>query len=142
MPKKRKKKAPVIACGVAVIRREHEFLIAQRNPSDTFGSFWEFPGGRKNPGETFEQCVVREVKEELGVDVSVERKLMEIRRQFEERVIWLNFYLCEYRSGDPQPLDCQQVRWTDAVGLKEFRFPPANERVIDALIKEYASQKP
>lgn len=131
------KKLPVIPCGVALIRREKDFLISQRNPDDTFGSYWEFPGGKKNPEETFEQCVVREVREELGVEIAPERKYMEIRRKHRERVIWLNFYLCAYVSGDPRPLDCQKVRWTPVHELKDFRFPPANETVIRSLVKNY-----
>lgn len=135
-----RKKMPVIPCGVAIIQRGREFLIAQRNTDDTFGSFWEFPGGKKNPGETFEECVVREAKEELGIDVAVNRKFMEIRKTYNEKIIWLNFYLCAHLSGDPRPLDCQDVRWTDALELKNFQFPPANERVIDRLIRLLAAR--
>ena len=129
------KKMPVIPCGVAIIQREREFLIAQRNSNDTFGSFWEFPGGKKNPGETFEQCVVRETKEELGIDIAVRRKFMEIRKTYNEKVIWLNFYLCSHLTGEPRPIDCQNVRWTDAAELKNFQFPPANDVVIDKLLR-------
>lgn len=130
-----KKKTPVIPCGVAVIVRGRDVLIAQRNPEDTFGSFWEFPGGRKNPGETFEDCVVRETLEELGVNVSVKKKLMEIRREYNGKVIWLNFFLCDYLSGVPCPLDCQDVRWADLDELKNFQFPPANDLVIERLLE-------
>ncbi len=132
-----KEALPVIPCGVAIIRREREFLIAQRNPGDTFGSFWEFPGGKKEADETFEECVVREAAEELGVEIEVQNKFTELSREHNQKVIWLNFYLCSYISGDPKPLDCQDVRWTDVMELKNFRFPPANERIIDELVKNY-----
>ncbi len=128
----------VIPCGVAIIRREREFLISQRNADDTFGSFWEFPGGKKNPDETFEECVVREAREELGIEILVQKKFMEIRREYNEKVIWLNFFICSYVGGDPRPLECQKVQWADVAELKKFNFPPANERVIDELLKEYA----
>ena len=71
---------PVIPCGVALIRRGREFLIAQRNEGDTFGSFWEFPGGKKMDEETFEECIAREVNEEVGIDIVVQEKLMDIRK--------------------------------------------------------------
>ena len=132
---KKKKLLPVIPCGVAVIRRDREFLIAQRNKDDTFGSYWEFPGGKKLPEETFEQCVVRETKEELDIDVTVEHKLMEIRKKFNEKIIWLNFYLCSHTAGEPKALDCQNVQWADVAELKKFRFPPANEAVINKLLR-------
>jgi len=128
------KKIRVIPCGVAVIRRGREFLIAQRNPDDTFGSFWEFPGGKKDEGETFEACVVREIREEIGIEIRAGRKLMEIRRKYNDKIIWLNFFLCSYVSGDPRPIECQNVRWVDVEKLKDFKFPPANNRVIRKLM--------
>jgi mutator protein MutT len=132
---KKDKSPSVIPCGVAVIRRDRQFLIAQRNADDTFGSFWEFPGGKKNTGESFEDCVVRETKEELGVDIAVDRKFMEIRRKYNEKIIWLNFYLCSFISGEPKPIDCQKVQWADVRELKNFNFPPANDAVISKLFE-------
>lgn len=130
----------VIPCGVAIIRNGKEFLIAQRNADDSFGSFWEFPGGKKNSDETFEECVVREVKEETGIDIRVQKKFFEMKREYNERIIWLNFFICDYISGQPQALDCQKVVWASLDHLKDFNFPPANELVIDGLIKEYGDQ--
>lgn len=127
----------VIPCGAALIRRGRQFLISQRNVDDTFGSYWEFPGGKKHEGESFEDCVARETMEELGVRVTVEKKFMEIRKKYARKTIWLNFYLCSYVSGDPQPLDCQKVLWADVKDLKDYRFPPANELVIDNLLRDF-----
>lgn len=131
-------KIPVIPCGIAVIRRERQFLISQRNANDTFGSYWEFPGGKKNSDETFEQCVVRETEEELGIKVAVQEKLMDIRKEHNGKIIWLNFFLCSHLSGDPKPIDCQTFAWADVLELQNFLFPPANEVVIRALMQKYA----
>jgi mutator protein MutT len=127
------KELPVIPCGVALIRDERRFLIAQRCSDDSFGSKWEFPGGKKEADETFEQCVAREVKEEVGIDVEVREKLMEIRRPYHERIIWLNFYICSPVSGEPRPVECQKVLWADVDELAGYDFPPANDRVIEKL---------
>lgn len=135
----KKKRFPVIPCGVALIRRGREFLISQRNEDDTFGSFWEFPGGKKNPDEAFEACVARETREELGIEVRVGKKFIEIRKEFNEKIIWLNFFLCEFVSGEPRPIDCQNVRWVDVGELASYRFPPANEIVIENLLKSFSS---
>ena len=134
---KKNKKMPVIPCGVALIRRERQFLISQRNADDTLGSFWEFPGGKRNPGESFEACVIREAREELGVEVSIDKKFMEIRKEYNEKIIWLNFYLCSHISGNPQPIECQKVVWADVADLKNYSFPPANDKVIETLLKNY-----
>ena len=125
----------VIPCGVAIIRRGREFLIAQRKRNDSFGNYWEFPGGKKNEGESFEQCVAREIQEEIGIEVLVESKIMEIRRRYNEKMIWLNFYLCSHVSGDPKPLDCQKVQWVDVEDLKSFKFPQTNNPVIASLLR-------
>ena len=122
-----------IPCGVALIRRGREFLISQRKESDTFGLLWEFPGGKKNPDESFEECVIREVKEEVGIDVRVDEKFMEMRRPYHERIIWLNFFLCTYLAGEPCALDCAKVEWVGIDDMKKYSFPPANGTVIQKL---------
>ena len=123
----------IIPCGVALVRRGGEFLIAQRKKDDTFGLFWEFPGGKKNPEESFEECVVREIMEETGIGVLVGEKFMEIKKRYHEKIIWLNFYLCSYVSGEARPLDCEKVLWVPWKELKNYNFPPANDRVIAKL---------
>ena len=125
----------IIPCGVALIRRGRDFLIAQRKKNDSFGSFWEFPGGKKHDDESFEQCTAREVKEEIGIDVEVHEKFTEIRRQYHDRMIWLNFFLCTHVAGEPRALDCAAIAWVDVGELHRYEFPPANEAVIKKLIE-------
>ena len=126
---------PTIPCGVALIRDGRRFLIAQRRSDDSFGSLWEFPGGKKKHDESFEDCVKREVQEEVGLEVKVHEKLMELKREYHERIIWLNFYLCTQISGDPTPVECQKVLWADVDELSSYDFPPANEQVIKKLLE-------
>jgi mutator protein MutT len=133
-----KQKLPVIPCGVALVRRGRQFLISQRMANDTFPNLWEFPGGKKNPGETFEHCVAREALEELGIEVRVEKKIGEVRREHHQKIIWLNFFLCSELNGDgPRALECQAFLWVDVEELKNYQFPPANEKLIEQLVAEY-----
>ena len=134
-----KQEKNVILCGVAVIRRGREFLIAQRKKNDSFGNYWEFPGGKKNAGEAFEDCAVREVREEIGIEIKVVEKLMDLRRPYNRKIIWLHFYLCSHVSGEPSAIDCQKVQWTDIAQLKNFRFPPSNNQVIHRLLERFGA---
>ena len=84
--------------------------------------------------------MVREAREELGIEIAVEKKFMEIKKEYKERVIWLNFYMCSYVSGQPRPIECQKVLWVDLADLKNFDFPPANEAVIDNLMRAYGGE--
>lgn len=105
--------------------------------ADTYGNYWEFPGGRKNAEESFAACVAREVAEEIGVKIEVKKKLTEIKKRFSDKIIWLNFFLCSYASGEPKPIECQAVRWAGLEELTEIKFPPANHVVIKKLTELY-----
>ena len=129
---------PVIPCGVAIIRRGRQILISQRRPDDTLGLYWEFPGGKKMSGESFEECARREAEEELGVQVAVRRLFMDVKKRYDTKIVWLNFFLCDYLGGEPRPLECERVLWSDVTELPNFQFPPANKRVIESLLREYA----
>lgn len=134
MKKSHGRRPHIIPCGVALIRRGREFLIAQRNADDTFGSYWEFPGGKKNPGETYEACIAREAQEELGIEVCVGTRFISLRRKINSKIILLNFYLCSHVKGDPRAIECQRFSWVDVEKLNDYRFPPANDRVIERLV--------
>lgn len=125
-------------CAVALVRRDREFLIAQRSPDDSFGSFWEFPGGKREPGENLEQCLVREAREELGIGIEVQEKFMNVRTESAGRVLDLHFYLCRHVDGQPQPLESQRFQWVSVKDLKGFQFPPANQRVIERLVEIFS----
>lgn len=119
-----------IKCGVAIIRRGSEYLIAQRNEGDSFPLHWEFPGGKREENESFEECIVREAKEEIDIAIRIVRKLKKVRGHSNARVFDLHFYLCEWVSGAPRALECKQVQWVEGAELKNYQFPPANDSII------------
>ncbi|OGW91334.1 MAG: hypothetical protein A3D28_02505 [Omnitrophica bacterium RIFCSPHIGHO2_02_FULL_63_14] len=124
----------IVECGVAIIRKGSRVLIAQRRADDTLGSFWEFPGGKKEDAETLAACVEREVAEELGVRVAVGRAFMDVKKRYKGRTIHLNFFLCEHLAGEPRTLDCQRALWVEMGDLPNYKFPPANKPVIEQLL--------
>jgi 8-oxo-dGTP diphosphatase len=122
-----------IEVSAALIFRGGKLLITQRHAGAHLGGRWEFPGGKREPGETFEQCLVREIREELGVEIVVSELFDEIFHDYPEKSVHLKFFLCSLLSGEPQPLDCAAVQWIDQAGLDVHEFPPADARLLEKL---------
>lgn len=119
--------------GCAVIECRGSLLIAQRNYGDSFGGYWEFPGGSCEPGESVEDCLCREVFEELGIEIRP-RKLIEITRVRKPgRLLELYFYLCGWVAGLPRKRDCLDFRWVFPEDLGRFLFLPSDRSIIREL---------
>ncbi len=122
-----------IEVSAALIFRGRKLLITQRHAKSHLGGLWEFPGGKREPDESFEQCLVREIREELGVAISVGELFEEIVHDYPEKSVHLKFFICELLSGEPQPLDCAAVRWVIATELAGFEFPAADAQLLARL---------
>jgi mutator protein MutT len=122
-----------IEVSAALIFRQGELLITQRQATSHLGGCWEFPGGKREAGETFEQCLVREIREELGVEIAVGELFEEISHAYPEKSVHLKFFLCKLLSGEPRPLDCAAVKWIHQDGLDAHEFPAADARLLEKL---------
>ena len=127
----------VIEVSAALIFRGGKLLITQRHAKAHLGGRWEFPGGKRETGETFEAALVREIREELGVEIVVGELFEEISHAYPEKSVHLKFFLCKLISGEPQPLDCAAVKWIDKAGLDAHEFPAADARLLEKLKKAY-----
>ncbi|NEP17075.1 MAG: A/G-specific adenine glycosylase [Leptolyngbya sp. SIO4C1] len=128
--------------GVAVIYGEDgRILIDRRRQEGLLGGLWEFPGGKIEPNETVEDCVRREIKEELGIDIEVQQRLITINHAYTHFRVTLNVFNCRYLSGEPQPLECDEVRWVTLDALDDYPFPKANGQIIGA-IRQQRSRLP
>ena len=125
-----------IEVGCAVIEKQGKLLIAQRKPGARLGGYWEFPGGKKEAHETMEQCLVREIKEELGIGILPREYLCQIHYRYPDRNVDLSFYLCDWVVGHPIKHDCHDFRWVDPCELPTYRFPPADTDLIRELIRK------
>ena len=123
----------VIGIGV-VINEAGDVLIDQRLEEGLLGGMWEFPGGKQEPGEPIEACIARELMEELGIEVSVGEGLITLDHAYSHKKLQFVVHLCDWCSGDPKPLASQQVRWVRPEQLKDYPFPAANGRIIEALL--------
>ena len=124
----------VIGIGV-VINAAGEVLIDQRLEEGLLGGMWEFPGGKQEPGEAIEACIAREFMEELGIVISVGEELITVEHAYSHKKLRFVVHLCSLISGEPQPLASQQVRWVRLDQLKDYPFPAANARMIEALLQ-------
>jgi 8-oxo-dGTP diphosphatase len=124
---------PVVVVA-AVIERDGAFLVARRQAGTHLAGHWEFPGGKLNDGETLEQGLQREIKEELNSDISDVRKIFEVAHTYPERVVQLHFYRCAL-TGTPQPALGQELRWVRRSELASLEFPPADAELIAELTR-------
>ena len=123
----------VIGVGV-VINSAGDVLIDQRLEEGLLGGMWEFPGGKQEPGESIEACIERELQEELAIAVTVGEQLISVDHTYSHKKLRFVVHLCDWVSGEPQPLASQQVRWVRPEELKDYPFPAANARIIEALL--------
>jgi mutator protein MutT len=122
-----------IEVSAALIFHDGKLLITQRHAKAHLGGRWEFPGGKREAGETFEQCLVREIREELGVEIKVGKLFQELSHAYPEKTVHLKFFFCELISGEPQPLDCAALKWIGKAGLDAHDFPAADAQLLEQL---------
>ncbi len=122
-----------IQVAAAVIERDGRYLITQRGPWSHLAGFWEFPGGKQEPGESLDACVLREVYEELGVKVTQPIPFMVIQHEYPEKAVELHFFFCSILQGEVQSLGCTDFRWVTPEELANFTFPPADDPVVARL---------
>ena len=116
-----------------------KILIDRRKQEGLLGGLWEFPGGKIEPGESFEECVVREIQEELGIEIAVRDRLITIDHAYTHFKVTLNVFNCTHLSGEPQPIECDEVTWVTLDEIDEYPFPKANGQIIEAM-KTQAAQ--
>lgn len=124
---------PRVEVAAAIIFNNGQILISQRDENSHLSGYWEFPGGKREPDESFEECVLREIREELNVDIEVERYFETIQYEYAEKVVLLKFYFCRYVGGEARALGCRQFKWVPLLELDDYQFPPANEPVLRKL---------
>jgi mutator protein MutT len=122
-----------IDVAAALIFRDGKLLITRRRAEAHLGGLWEFPGGKREPNETFEQCLVRELREELGVEVSVGELFEEVVHAYPGKTVHLKFFVCRLENGEPKTLGCTALKWVGKSELEKYTFPAADARLLDKL---------
>jgi mutator protein MutT len=125
---------PPIDVVAGVIRRDDgHLLITQRMADDTLGGYWEFPGGKVDPGEELVVALRRELKEEIGVETEIGAEIHRITHAYPDRDVRLYFFNVRILSGDPQKIEVADLRWVTPAELMDYQFPEADLPLLNQL---------
>jgi phosphoribosylglycinamide formyltransferase-1 len=119
-----------IQVAAGLVFRDGKLLITQRHHQAHLGGLWEFPGGKREEGESFQECLVRELREELGIEVAVGEEVEVVIHSYPEKTVELRFFRCQWQANEPQPLGCPAFKWVTAQQLSEQEFPTADARLL------------
>ncbi len=124
----------VAAC--ALVDADGRVLLAQRPPGKQLAGMWEFPGGKVEPGETPEETLIRELREEIGVETKVAclAPLTFASHTYETFHLLMPLYVCRRFEGTPHPLEGQALKWVRPRDMRNYPMPPADEPLIPFLI--------
>ncbi|MFT5709914.1 MAG: 8-oxo-dGTP diphosphatase [Halioglobus sp.] len=121
-----------VAVGV-ILNKNQQVLIARRPMGSHQGGLWEFPGGKVETGESLEQALFRELKEELAIEVSECSALVTIEHDYGDKLVLLDVCLVREFTGDAVGMEGQVLQWIGLDQLREFEFPAANKPIVELL---------
>jgi 8-oxo-dGTP diphosphatase len=137
----------VIDVAAGLVFRQGKVLITQRHANAHLGGLWEFPGGKREPNETFEQCLVRELREELGIEVTVGEQVESMTHTYPSpaishpptpKTVHLRFYCCTWDKNEPRALGCAAFKWVAPEELHHHVFPAADAHLLTRLQQDSA----
>jgi mutator protein MutT len=121
-----------IVVTAAVIEDHGRYFVTRRQQGVHLEGYWEFPGGKCEEGEPLDACLRRELKEELGVAVTVGGEIFTVTHSYPDRDVELHFLACTFLNA-PMPLLGQEMRWVPREELRSLKFPPADDELIALL---------
>ncbi len=122
-----------IHVSAGLIRKDGQFLISKRQKGAHLEGYWEFPGGKQEKGESIQNCLEREIEEELDLQVQAGRVSLIIEHEYETKVISLHVMDCAILEGEPRAIECQEFKWVVPEDFEKFVFPPPDIQVIEFL---------
>lgn len=121
----------------ALIRQGEQFMICQRPAYKARGLLWEFVGGKVEPGETKEQALIRECREELAVTLSVGDVFMDVVHEYPDLMVHLTLFNATIAGGEPQKLEHNDIQWITPSEISNYEFCPADVEILRKIIEVY-----
>ena len=128
-----RKKRPHYEVAAGLIWKGERLLIARRPAGGMLGGLWEFPGGKREGGESFADCLRREIREELDFDIEVGDHLVSVDHGYSHFTITLHAFEARYANGEPRAVGCDDWRWISPEQLGDYAMPRADRRVLERL---------
>lgn len=133
VPEEERKKQLYTRVSAALIWRGGRFLACRRPPEKARGGLWEFVGGKLEKGETGEQALIRECREELDVEIEVKSRFMSLIHHYPDLTVWLTFYNARIKEGEPKLLEHTEIKWVSPKEIPNYEFCPADEGILGVL---------
>lgn len=127
----------MVDVAAALIWDQDRFLICRRPPHKARGLLWEFVGGKQESGETLQETLVRECREELDITVAVGDVFMELVHVYPDITVRLTLFHASIAAGEPKLLEHCELRWIRVSEIPEYQFCPADEEILAKLMREY-----
>jgi A/G-specific adenine glycosylase len=138
IPLPRKQSYSKIEAVIALIKKQDKYLIQKRPPKGLMADLWEFPGGKKEPGETLEEALYREIKEELRAEVATAELLTSVKHAYTQFQVTLHAFSCTLKGFTPLPRE--KYRWVSLRAMKRYPFPSGSAKIIQFLQNKKGSR--
>ena len=136
MTNSRPQVAPLVVVTAGIIFQNEKILITKRKIDAHQGGLWEFPGGKQELGETLEDCLRRELKEEVDIEVINVKAVSTFRYRYPDKEVELHFFTCTMDEGEPKALECSEWAWVPRRELLAYDFPAADQPILRQLLEE------
>ena len=117
----------------AIIKKDNKYLIVQRNKNKHLGLKWEFPGGKVNENENFEDALKREIREELNIPINIYKKIAEEEYKDEKIDIVLHYYLCSQKNGTIKLNEHENLAWVEKKDFEKYDFAEGDSNILSSL---------
>ena len=124
-----------VQVAAGIISHQGKYLIAKRKAGAHLAGLWEFPGGKREGGESLEECLRRELQEELGIQILTTTPFRVVRHEYSDKRVEIYFFFCSSHHGQPQALGCDDIQWVGPKDFHHYEFPPADEPLLRILTR-------